>query len=131
MANYGFPDLQIQIDNGAALKDISAYVTAINGVDLEQVLEELTSAGDDFPRWAEVGFSQGSDITLSGPYDDVANGPDLLKVGTGQKTLTVTIGGANSWSAEVIRKSFKWTMARGELTGYEAVVTPTGTITIS
>ncbi len=131
MSQYGFPDLVVEIDDGGTLKDISPYVTAINGIDTEQIVEEITAASDSYPRWAEVGLTQMSDITVSGPYDDVANGPDLLKVGTGEKSFKVTVGGTNSLSVEVIRKSFKWTFARGELTGYEAVLQPTGTITIA
>lgn len=131
MTRYGYPNLTIEIDNGGTLKDISAYVTSINGVDVAQLLEELTAAGDSYPRWGEVGLTQMSEIALAGPYDDAANGPDLLKVGTGEKTFTATVGGGNSLSVEVIRKSFKWTFTRGEITGYEAVLQPTGTITIA
>lgn len=131
MTRYGYPDLKIEIDDGGTLQDISQYVTSINGVDVDQLLEELTAAGDSYPRWGEVGLTQLKEITLAGPYDDDANGPDLLKIGTGEKSFKVTVGSTNALTVEVLRKSFKWTMTRGEITGYEAVLQPTGTITIA
>ena len=74
MGLEGYPDLKIELDNASdPLKDISAYVTEINGYTVEQILEELSAAGDATDRWAAVGFEQKSEITLAGPYDDQAD----------------------------------------------------------
>ena len=88
----GFPDLKIEFDTAVpVLTNISAYVTEMNGYTIEQVLEELTSAGDATDRWAAVGFQQKSEITLAGPYDDTAGGLVALTIGQEGATRTLQI----------------------------------------
>ena len=103
MALKGFPALKVQLDitAGGALQDISAYVTEINGFTVEQVLEEISAAGDASDRWAAVGFEQKQEITLAGPYDDAATGLfGITKNGEGEtRTLELTfdLAGAAVW----------------------------------
>ena len=139
MALQGFPALKIEIDAsvGGALTDISAYVTTINGYTVEQILEELTSAGDVSDRWARVGFYQKSEITLTGPYDDQANSLVTLTLDaeqddTGERSFQLTFddpGTGDVIQVEVLIKSTDRAPSRGAFHAYTVVLRPTGLIT--
>lgn len=135
MALSGFPDLKIELDAsvGGALTDISAYVTEINGYTVEQVLEELTAAGDATDRWAKVGFEQKSEIVLTGPYDDQANSLVALTLdGEGEtRTLKLTFdaGATDTRQVETIIRSTQRNPSRGAFHGYVLTLRPTGAVT--
>ena len=133
MGLEGFPDLKIELDNASdALKDISAYVTEINGYSIEQILEELSAAGDATDRWGVVGFEQKSEITLSGPYDDQTD--SLVKItldGEGStRTLKLTFddGATDTRQVECIIRTSGRAPSRGAFTKYEIVLRPTGAV---
>lgn len=131
----GFPDLKIEIDNtvAGALTDISAYVTTINGYTVEQILEELSSAGDATDRWAAVGFEQKSEIVLAGPYDDQANSLVALTLdGEGEvRTLKLTfdVAAADTREVETIIRQTSRNPSRGAFHQYELTLRPTGAVT--
>ena len=134
MGLEGFPDLTIELDNaGDQLKDISAYVTEINGYSIEQLLEELSAAGDATDRWAAVGFEQQAEITLAGPYDDQADSLVAITLdGEGStRTLKLTFDVANSdiRQVECIIRTTGRVPSRGAFTKYELVLRPTGAVT--
>lgn len=139
MALQGFPALKIEIDAsvGGALTDISPYVTEINGYTVEQLLAELTSAGDASDRWGRVGFYQKSEIVLTGPYDDQANSLVALTLDaeqddTGERSLKLTFddpGTGDVIQVEVLIKSTGRNPSRGALHQYTATLQPTGLIT--
>ncbi len=134
MGLEGFPDLTILLDNAAsAPKNVSAYVTEINGYSIEQVLEELSSAGDVSDRWGVVGFEQKSEITLSGPYDDVGNGlVDITLDGEGstrELKLTFDDGATDIRQVDCLIRSTGRVPGRGAFTKYEVVLRPTGAVT--
>jgi hypothetical protein len=136
MALQGFPALKIEIDAsvGGALTDISAYVMEINGYAVEQVLEELTSAGDASDRWAAVGFEQKSEIVLTGPYDDQANSLVALTLdGEGElRTLKLTFddpGASDTRQVETLIKSTSRNPKRGAFHAYVLTLRPTGAVT--
>lgn len=135
MALQGYPDLKIEIDAsvGGALTDISAYVTAINGYTVEQILEEISAAGDATDRWAAVGFEQKQEITISGPYDDQANSLVALTIdGEGElRSFKLTFddpGASDTREVECLIKSTTRSPSRGAFTGYEIVLRPTGAV---
>ena len=131
----GFPDLKIEIDAsvGGALVDISAYVTEINSYTVEQILEELTSAGDATDRWDAVGFEQKSEITLSGPYDDQANSLVTLTLDKEGELrtfkLTFDTGASDTRQVECLIKSTERAPSRGAFHKYTIVLRPTGAVT--
>ena len=135
MTLQGFPALKIELDNSSdALKDISAYVTEIGDYTVEQLLEELSAAGDATDRWAAVGFEQKSEIPLSGPYDDQADSlVAITKNGEGNtRTLKLTFddpGTSDVRTVETIIKSTSRAPSRGAFTKYTIVLRPTGAIT--
>ena len=131
----GFPDLKIELDDtvGGSLTDISAYVTEIGDYTVEQLLEELSSAGDASDRWAAVGFEQKSEITLSGPYDDQADSlVAITKNAEGElRTLKLTFdaGVADTRQVECLIKSTSRAPSRGAFHKYTIVLRPTGAVT--
>ena len=135
MGLEGFPDLTIELDAsvGGALADISAYVTEIGDYTVEQLLEELSAAGDATDRWAAVGFEQKSEITLSGPYDDQANSLVAITLDGegGLRTLKLTFdsGATDTRQVECLIKSTSRAPSRGAFQTYPVTLRPTGAVT--
>ena len=134
MGLEGFPDLKVELDNNSdALKDISAFVTEIGPYTVEELLEELSSAGDATDRWAAVGFEQKSEITISGPYDDQADGLVAITLdGEGDtRTLKLTFdaGATDTRQVETIIKSTSRAPSRGTFHKYTVTLRPTGAVT--
>ena len=134
MARAGFGDLKIEFDNAAAsLVDMSTYITTVNGMEREALLQELTAAGDDDERWGIVGVNKVAPITLSGFFDDTAStGPDVIFNAIGNattRTIKFTWGGTKTSSVETIIRKYMRKPTRGELTGFEVELQPTGIVT--
>ncbi len=130
----GFPDLVIDFDDEVpVLQDISAYVTTINGWTKEQILEELTAAGDVDERWAVVGLNRVEPIVLTGPYDDAANGlydcvktnPHLIRT----IQFTFDVGVADVQKIESYIRSVSVNPARGAFHAVVVTLQPTGAVT--
>ena len=135
MGLEAFPDLKIEIDAtvGGALTDISVYVTEIGSYTVEQIVEELTSAGDDTDRWASTGIEQKGEITLKGPYDDQSNSlVALTKNNEGEvRTLKLTFdnSAADTRQVECIIRTTDRAPTRGAFHGYTVTLRPTGAVT--
>ena len=135
MAKASFVDLKIELDNGSgSLKDISRFVTSINGWNVERILEEITGAGDATDRWAAIGFLQKNEVELTGPYDDEADGLVALTKSwddDSERTLKLTFDAAESDSAqvEVLLTKVQRNPARGQFHSYVVTLRPTGDIT--
>ncbi len=137
MALHGFPALKIELEPtvGAGTEtDISAYVTEINGFTVEQILEELSSAGDATDRWGIVGFEQKSEIVLSGPYDDTATGlVGLTMDKEGElRNLKLTFddpGAADTREVDCLIRTTERSPSRGAFHKYTVTFRPTGAIT--
>lgn len=132
MAKYGSKDLKVEVDNsGGTLVDLSNYVTTINGISVEAILEEGTAMGDTWVEQLFTGNKQMPAITLGGFYDDTAStGPDAVLNAIGDtRTLKVTWGGTKTTSTEAIITSYVRTPAVKTLTKFSAVLTPTGAVT--
>jgi hypothetical protein len=127
MAKYSFVNLSFTV-GGTEMK---SYITTFGGVDLTAILEEITAMGDSWTAQVYCGLKQGSDITVGGVYDDTAStGPDA-KFNTLGTTVAIVItwGGTKTTSFSAIVKGYKRASAKGQMTHFEAVLTPTGTIT--
>ncbi len=133
MARYGYPDLKIEFDNSSdALQDMSQYIMdAPPSFDREQILEEITAAGDNDEAHAKVGLTKVAPITMGGAYDDAAStGPDVIFNAIGDtRTLKITWGSSKTSSVECIIQNYVRTPARGELTKFEVTLQPTGAVT--
>ena len=132
MVRYGFPDLRIDVDDsGDTPQDMSQYITEDSIAEIEAILQEVTAAGDADEAHAKVGLSRMAEITFGGPYDDTAStGPDAVFKGIGDtRTVKFTWGGSKTTQVEAIIKRYRRTARKGQLTGFEAVLQPTGAVT--
>lgn len=131
MARYSFADLKVEFDNaGGTLVDMSAYITTINGIEKEALVEEITSAGDNDQRSAAVGVAKVGDITIAGPFDDTATtGPHAIFNAIGStRTLQQTFGGSIVQVVETIIMKYSIKTTRNALTQFEVVLRPTGAV---
>jgi hypothetical protein len=129
---YGSKDLVIEFDNSSGtLVDITQHVTAINGVNIEALLEEGTTYGDSWVEQLFTGVKQLADITVDGFYDDTATtGPHALFNDLGAtRTFKVTWGGSKTTSVETIIRNYNRNPVRKELTKYQVTLAPTGAVT--
>ena len=139
MATYTSANLIVEFDNAAgSLVNMSTYVLTLNGVKTNVDLEETHSFGDSWVERTGKGTKRIDDITLSGIYDDtITTGPEVIfndvgNVGTtagAPRTLKITWGGTKTTSFETYIKSFKKNPTREEMTKFEVVLSPTGTVT--
>ena len=135
MARFGFPKYKVELDDETpALKDISKYVTTVNGWTKEQILEEITSAGDDDERWAPVLVNRALPVVLTGPYDTVADGLyDVTKdtwanIRTLQQTFDLGVA-AHVDIIETYIQSVSVNPARGIFHALVVTLQPTGAVT--
>ena len=119
-----------------AYHDITQYIEEWSGFDLEAVLHQSETFGNAYAEQLYTGFRRLADITVKGPYNDVAaSGPNALlglaNLG-GERNIKVNVGTTNAYpKVDVIVKSYKIIPRRGELSMYEAVLAPTGAYTIA
>ena len=78
MAKFNSKDSVFQItDTGATLRDISTYITTLDGVPGERELNEVTALGDTGRK--HIGGLENGVITGEGVFDDTATtGPDAI-----------------------------------------------------
>lgn len=137
MANYSGKDFIVSIDDSTGSPTvITQHVQEINGIDIEAVLEESHTFGDQWIEQLFAGMRKVGDITLKGLYNDAAGGPNAILNNPGgvgdtnpTRTLLVTYGSTKTSSVEVVIKSFKRLPARGAITKYECTLSPSGALT--
>lgn len=136
MAQYGFDDFAVSVDNsGGAAQVMTSYVTGINGVEVEAILEEVTTGGVAWEMWAAVGLGRMGPIELSGVFDDTATtGPNAIFLETNPaskvaRTVTITWGSTKTTAAECLIAKYARAATKGELTKYTVTLQPTGTVT--
>jgi hypothetical protein len=137
VAKYGSNSVTIEFDNsGGTLQNMTQYVTAINSVDIEAVLEESHSFGDSWFESLATGLRKMGDVTLSGFYDDTAStGPDAIfgavvdAPATATRTLKVTWGGTKTTTVETLIMKYSRKAVRNEVTKFEVTLRPTGAVT--
>jgi len=132
MTKASYKDLTISLDYATAAKDISAYVTSINGWSVERLVEEITAAGDTDDKWAALGIKQKGEVVLTGPYDDTQYGLyDTAKDWTddSEQTLTLAFVSGDSMSVECLLKKLEINPSRGAFHAVVVTLRPTGAIT--
>lgn len=132
MARYGMPELKVEVDNsGGTPVDMSTYVRTVNGVDIQKVVNEITSAGDTAERWDSINLTSAPEIVLAGPYDDTATtGPDAIFNSVGDtRTVKFTFGGSKTFEVEGIIRRYGVRMGGTDHDTYEVAFQPTGAIT--
>jgi len=137
MAKYGSNSIIVAVDNsGGSVVTMTSYITEINTIDVEAMLEESHSFGDAWFESLATGVRKASDLVLGGFYDDTSStGPDVIfnAVASGPtastRTVTITFGGSKTVSFEALITKYSRTASRNELTKFEVTLTPTGTVT--
>ena len=140
MANSIPSAVKIEIDStaGGSLADISQYVTHINGISVEQLMEQTDSFGDSWEESLPVGKGKVAPIVLGGLFDDTAStGPDaIFKIttpdtpATASRTFKITfITSGKNVSVETFRQKYDRSADRSGITKYEATLMPTGATT--
>jgi hypothetical protein len=135
MANYGPDDFSIEIDTttgGSLSSGFRQYVREINGLKIEAVLQESHSFGDVWFESLWTGIKKGNDVTIRGFYDDTAStGPNAIFAGGEgtQRSVVLTWGSTKTSSFEALILSYDRMPKLNELTMFEVVLRPTGTIT--
>lgn len=134
-ALFGFPSLKVELDvsEGGALGDQSAYVQSINGWTVEAILEEITAASDTADRWAAVGITKKSPVVIESMYDNTASKMvAITKANIGEtRTLQLTFDGATAAdviAVETIIQKIERLPARNQFTRYRVTLQPTGAI---
>jgi hypothetical protein len=137
MAKYGSSSIVVAFDDsGGSPQTMTQYVTEINEVSVESLMEESHSFGDSWFEALPVGIRKMEPITLSGWFDDTSTtGPDAIfnapaaTVATSTRTLTITWGGTKTTSVECYIKKYTRQATRNQLTKYTVELQPTGTVT--
>lgn len=134
MAKYGSDQVTIEIDdtNGTPV-DLSAYITSINGFDINAITEENTPFGAGWVGHLAVGVKEVPEIVVGGFYDDTAStGPVAVLGGTNvgaTRTFTLDPGGSgNDVNVEAIIRRFSIRAISKELTKFECALQPTGAV---
>jgi len=139
MAHYGSNSIVVAVDNSSGTPvTMTNYVTSINAISVEALLQESTAFGDAWVEQLSTGMRRMEPIVLGGLFENTAStGPDAVfndvasgPADTGStRTVTITWGGSNTTAVEAIITSYTRTATRGELTAYEVTLTPTGAVT--
>lgn len=125
MAKYGQSDLSVTWDGDSVDFD------TINGAEIEAILQQSDSFGDDWVEQLFVGVKRMEPITLEGFYDDEAGGPNALFGGAAigsTEEVVITWGSTKTTTFDAIVTRYARTPSRGELTRYSVTLTPTGEV---
>jgi len=137
MAKFGSPSVTINFDDtGGTPRDVTQYVTAINGIEVEAMTEATTAFGDSWGEHTGTGMHNVPDIVVDGFHDDTAtSGPHVVfrvvdsSPSASTRTLAVAHGGTNGTATVECRCVKYQVMAKiGELTKFKATLRPTGSL---
>jgi len=140
MAKFGSSSVTITFDDsGGTPRDVTQYVTEINGVEVEAMTDATHAFGDAWEEHTGTGMRKVAPIVVKGFYDDAAtSGPHVVfsaldtSPSASTRTLAVAHGGTNG-TATVECRCVKYKIAGkvGKLTEFEATLLPTGSLAYS
>ena len=132
MAMYDSSDVKHEFDDaGGTLVDMSAYITDADVIGGEMPTDEITPFGASAETHASTGVEKRGDLTLKGPYDDIATtGPVAIFNAKGAtRTYKQTYGGTKTRSVETIIVDFNPNIKVKGVTMFEVKLQQTGVIT--
>jgi hypothetical protein len=125
MAQHGSIDTIIELtDASAVYHDISVHVRTFNGIDVENLTQEVHGFGQSWVTNLWTGMSKVNDITFEGFYNDTTGTPAQLYARGALRSLRVTWGGGKTSTVDVIMSKFSRDPKLGELTHYKLVLKP-------
>ena len=127
---YGSASASITIDDhGGTPRDITAHVTAIAGLKIEEITEENSPFGMANQRNTPVGKQKFGPVTITGNYDTTATtGPHAVfstletTPQDASRTLVIVPGDGKTLTVEVMAVAYEPVLSNGKLTGYQATV---------
>jgi hypothetical protein len=129
MSIYGSKDLVITLtDAGAVARDITQFVRTFNGIEIEALLEESHSYGDQWPEMIWPGFAKGSPVEIGGIYDDGANTPYALWSRGASRQMVITWGGGHTTTFTVLMNKWKRGPELEKAHKYTMTLMPSGAI---
>lgn len=141
---HGSSEVTISCDDaqGGTLRAVTPYVTTVSGIKITAASQLITAFGDTWDKNSPTGVKKVEPITLGGFFDDTATvGPHVVFLtpdttiydGTTatSRTFTIVFGNSKTFTVECLLSSYEVMGKNGNLTEYQAVLTPTGTGTWS
>lgn len=138
MAMFGSGSVAISITDapGGTLRVITPYVREIGGIKVEAMQQRSESFGDLWHEFTPTGMKAVSAVSIKGLYDDTATlGPHVVfrdpddGPSDANRSLVVAFGGTNGTATVGVRViSYEVLGKNGNLTEYEAMVQPTGSL---
>jgi len=134
---FGSPTVTITYDDsGLTPRVITPYVREIGGIKIESLQARSESFGDSWEETTPTGMQKVGAISIKGYFDDAATvGPHVVfrvvdtSPAAGTRTLAVVFGGTNGTATVETRCiSYEVLGKNGNLTEYEAMVQPTGSL---
>ena len=135
MANYGFNVAKFGVTTASgstAIVDFSNYIDTYSGAELSAIVQESHAMGDSWAESLYAGIRKMAPITVGGFYQDVASGPHAYFGQTtdlgAKRQAEVDFGSSDIVHFSYLLTSYKRQPKRNELTRFEAVLQPTGTV---
>lgn len=137
MAKYGSASVTVNYDDsGGTARDVTQYITEMNGIEIEAVTDPTHAFGDAWEEHTGTGMSKVGDIQLKGFHDDTAtSGPHVVfrtldtSPSATSRTLAIAFGGTNGTATVETRCiKYKVTGKVGNLSMFEATIRPTGSL---
>jgi hypothetical protein len=138
MAKYkvgGTSVFRVDASVGGTLINMSAYLDSFSGVGPEFMQLDVTAFTDTAER-PFPGIQTAQEVTIRGPFDDTATGPDIVfsslagTIASWEWNPAGTVSSRRKFSGEAYFKSYKILSDAKGLVGYEAVMVVENGVTI-
>lgn len=122
-------------DSGAVARTITGFVMELGGAEIEVELQSSEAFGDLWREFLPTGMRKVAQIPVKGFFDTTATtGPHVtLRPGDADaltsatpRTLVIVFGDSKTFTVNVWLHKYKVQANSGKLTGFEAVLQPTG-----
>lgn len=117
---------------------VTNYILTMSGAKITSNMQASHALGDSWEEVLPSGMAKGDPITLTGFWDDTATtGPHVVFIAPDDgpqdatRTLVIVFGNSKTLTMETYLESYAVIARNGQLTEFEAVIRPTGTLTWS
>ena len=135
MAKHGSPTVVIEYDDGpgGTLRDVTAHVLSIGGIEIEQITEQTNPFGSDHEHHTPVGVQRVADIDIEGLEDDTPTTGTVAVLGTpddspadATRTLRITPAAGRVFTIETRLAKAATNLANQALNRYRATIRQAG-----
>jgi hypothetical protein len=139
---YGSKDVVVTYDDspGGSPQTVTNFIMNLGGTKIVVDTESSEAFGDAWKEFVANGMRSCPDIPVSGFWDTTATtGPHtVFRIVDGDadpngatRSLSITYGDSKSFAVETRLVEYEITGNNGKLTGFSAVLRPTGAVTLS